>query len=243
MRLPADEIGHSRRDRLLDDEVVSEARHRTADQDQQRHRQELAAVVVKHLVGAGRTQEIDERADEAQDGDFDQRNDEADRHQCGEIGPDLPAITPVVAEQGRWRHAVIVIAKRIDAGLEETEHGLVSIRNRGQSRIRKRRRTPRRKRRNGRRNARKATTRGAALSRGRLGVRSRSAQQKERVAANACTHSEAERESIADGVQMSSNSKSFRLPQVRAARISQANNPRESAADTRVGSRSQLIKS
>ena len=164
---------------------MSEARHRTADEDQQRHRQELAAVVVKHLVGAGRTQEIDERADEAQDRDFDQRNDEADRHQNGEIRPDLPAIAPVIAEQARWRRAVIVIAKRIDAGLEETEHGLVSTGNRGQSRIRKRRRAPRQKA--ARRPAKREKGYGyeCGLSRGRLSVRSRSAQQKERVAANA----------------------------------------------------------
>ena len=66
------------------------------------------------------------------------------------IGPDLPAIAPVVAEQGRWRHAVIVVAKRIDAGFEETEHELVSNGNRGRSRIRKRRRARRQKRRSGR---------------------------------------------------------------------------------------------
>ena len=42
MRLPADEIGHARRDRLLDDEVMGEARQRTADEDQERHGQKLA---------------------------------------------------------------------------------------------------------------------------------------------------------------------------------------------------------
>jgi hypothetical protein len=30
----------------------------------------------------------------------------------------------VVADQVRWRHVVVVIAKRIDAGLEKTEHEL-----------------------------------------------------------------------------------------------------------------------
>ena len=131
MRLPADEIGHSRCDRLLDDQVVDKARHRTADEDQQRHRQELAAVGVKHRLRAGRTQEIDERADVTQDRDFDQRHDQADRHQRGQIGPDLQAIAPVVADQARWRRAVVMVAKRVDAGLEETEHGLVSTGNRG----------------------------------------------------------------------------------------------------------------
>ena len=150
MRLPADEIRHSRRDRLLDDEVMGEARQRAADEDQERHRQELAAIGMKHLIRAGRTQEIDERADEAQDRDFDQRDDEADRHQGDKIRPDLPAIASVVAEQGRWRRAVIVVAKRIDAGFEETEHELVSNGNRGRSRIRKRRRARRQKRRSGR---------------------------------------------------------------------------------------------
>ncbi len=147
MRLPADQIRHSRRDRLLDDEVVDETRRRAADEDQYSHRQELAAVSLKHLVGAGRTQEIDERADVTQDRDFDQRHDQADRHQRRKIGPDLQAIAPVVADEARWRHAVVVIAKRIDAGLEETEHGLISTGNRGRSRIRKRRPTRRRKRR------------------------------------------------------------------------------------------------
>jgi hypothetical protein len=216
MRLPADEIGHSGRDRLLDDEVVGEARQRTADQDQQRHRQELAAVIVQHLVGAGRAQEIDQRADEAQDRDFDQRNDQADRHQRGEKRPDLKAITPVIAEQARWRHAVVVIAKRIDAGLEEPEHGLVSIRNRGQSRIRKRRRTHRRKRRNGWRNEKKDKD---------LGVRTKAAD------ASASGHAALTRrggrprmpDAFAGEARVGRRrspdcveSKSFRLPQVRA---------------------------
>ena len=44
MRLPADEIGHPRRDRLLHDEVVGEARQRTPDENQQRHGQKFAAM-------------------------------------------------------------------------------------------------------------------------------------------------------------------------------------------------------
>jgi len=46
MRLPADEIGHPGCDRLLDDEIVGEARDRPADENQQRHSQKLAAVIL-----------------------------------------------------------------------------------------------------------------------------------------------------------------------------------------------------
>ena len=58
--------------------------------------------------------------------DFDQRDDQADRHQRGEERPDLPAIAPVIADQARRRHALVVLTKRIDAGFEETEHGFGS---------------------------------------------------------------------------------------------------------------------
>jgi hypothetical protein len=138
VRLPADEIGHPRRNRLLDDEVAGETRQRTADEDQERHRQKLAAVSLKDAFRARRAQHIDQRADEAQNRHFDQRNDQADRHQRGEKGPDLTAITPIVADEARGRHARIVITKRIDAGFKETEHGLWSTGNHGRSRIRKR---------------------------------------------------------------------------------------------------------
>ncbi len=80
MRLPADEIGHPRRDRLLDYEVMGEARQRTPDENQERHGQKLAAVGLRHLIRARRTQDVDQRADEAQDRDFDQRDEQADRH-------------------------------------------------------------------------------------------------------------------------------------------------------------------
>ena len=205
MRLPADEIGHSRRDRLLDDEVVGEARHRTADEDQQRHRQELAAVVVKHLIGAGRTQEIDERADEAQDRDLDQRNDEADRHQCGEIRARPAGNSARNSRTGSLAACCHRDRETDRCGSRRNGTWAGFHRNRGQSRIRKRRRTPRQKRRNGRRNARKATTSECGLSRGRLGVRSRSAQQKERVAANAARIRRRSASRVADGVQIASN--------------------------------------
>ena len=55
-----------------DDEVMGEARERTADQDQERHGEKRAAVSLKHVVRARRAQDVDQRADEAQDRDFDQ---------------------------------------------------------------------------------------------------------------------------------------------------------------------------
>ena len=124
VRLPADEIGHPRRDRLLDDEVMGEARERTADQDQERHGEKRAAVSLKHVVRARRAQDVDQRADEAQDRDFDQSNDQADRQERGEEGPDLPAIASVIADEARRRHAGVVVTKRVDAGFKETEHGI-----------------------------------------------------------------------------------------------------------------------
>ena len=122
--LPADEIGQSRGNRLLDDEIVREARHRPADEDQERHRQKLTAVILQDGFRPRRSQDIHEFADEAQDGDFDQRNDEADRHHGREERPDLAAIAPIIADEARGRRAWVVVAKRVDRGLEQMEHEL-----------------------------------------------------------------------------------------------------------------------
>jgi len=114
-----------------------------------------------------------------------------------------------------------VIAKRIDAGLEEPEHGLVSKQNRGQGRIRKRCRTPRRKRRSGRRNERKAATRGAALAAdasasgyAALSRRSGSPRVLHAFGGGARVGSRRSRDVV--------ESNSFRLPQVRANKIPRA---------------------
>ena len=135
MRLPADEVGHPRSDRLLREEIMREVGERTADENQQPHGQEFAAVFAEQSVRARRAQRVDEGADEAQDRHFDQRDDQADRHQCDEERPDLPAIAPVIAEQARGRHAFVVLAKRIDAGFEEAEHEKLSCRKRGRGPI------------------------------------------------------------------------------------------------------------
>ena len=105
---------------------------------EERHGEKLAAVDLKHLVWARRTQHVDERADEAQDRDLDQRDDQADRHQRDEKRPNLSAIASIVADEARRRHAFIVLAKRVEAGFKETEHGPWSTGNRGGSRIQKR---------------------------------------------------------------------------------------------------------
>src|ERR1700679_1660925 len=124
MRLPADEIGHPRRDRLLHDEVMGEARQRTPDENQARHRQKLTAMGAQRLIRARRTQHVDERDDEAQGRDYDQRDDQTDLHQRGDKRPNLSAIAAIVADEARRRHAFIVLAKRVEAGFKETEHGL-----------------------------------------------------------------------------------------------------------------------
>ena len=54
----------------------------------------------QQLVRGRRAQDVDDRADEAQDGDFDQRDDEADRHESGEEGPDLAAIARNSRQRG-----------------------------------------------------------------------------------------------------------------------------------------------
>jgi hypothetical protein len=105
---------------------MGEARQRATDEDQERHGQELEPMSCEQLVRGRRAQDVDDRADEAQDGDLDQRDDEADRHEGGEEGPDLPAIAPVIADEARRRRARVVVAKRVDAGFKETEHGFGS---------------------------------------------------------------------------------------------------------------------
>ena len=197
-------------------------------------------MVVKHLVGAGRTQKIDERADEAQDRDFDQRNDEADGHQGGEIGPDLPAIPSIEANQARWRHAVVVIAKRIDAGLEETEHGL-GFHSELQAEAGFGSEAGR--------DAENSETADETREKLRLGMRTK-AEDASGSAQAALSGRGGPRvlHAFGGGARVGSRrspdcveSKSFRLPQVRADTGSRGpDNPREPAADTLVASRSQL---
>jgi len=61
-------------------------------------------------------------ADETQDRHLDQRNDQANRHQREEKGPDLPAIAAKIGDQVSRRHAVVVIAKGIDQGFKKAKH-------------------------------------------------------------------------------------------------------------------------
>ena len=117
--LPADEIGHARRDRLLDHQIVGEARQRTADKDQERNGQKLPAMSLKQVVRVCLAEDVDEGADGAKDGDFDERDDEADRQHGGEKGPDLTTEPPIIADETRGRHARVVFAKRIDRGFKE----------------------------------------------------------------------------------------------------------------------------
>ena len=129
MRLPTDEVGHAGRDGLLCDQIVREARERSSHEHEQRHRQELIAVASEEFVARRVSEHIDQRADEAKHRDFDQRHREPDNHQRDEKRPDLPAKARVIADQRRRGRRLVMRAKRIDAGLEEPEHGSVHLGN------------------------------------------------------------------------------------------------------------------
>ena len=99
MRLPADEIGEGRRQRLLDEEVVEDGRDRPRDDDDEGHPGEGPAVVGEHRRRARRLEQVDDRADVAEDRHLDQRHDEADRHQREQHRPHLARVVPVEAER------------------------------------------------------------------------------------------------------------------------------------------------
>ena len=56
------------------------------------------------VEGGRRAQDVDDRAHEAQDRDFDQSDGQADRHHRDDEGPDLTAIASIIADEARRRH-------------------------------------------------------------------------------------------------------------------------------------------
>ena len=79
VRLPADEVGERRRQRLLDQKVVDDGRDRPGDDHDRRHPREGPAVVGEDAVGRRRLQHVDDRADVAKNRHLDQRDHQADR--------------------------------------------------------------------------------------------------------------------------------------------------------------------
>ncbi len=123
VRLPADEVGEARRDRLLGQEIVREARQRPDDQHQRRHAEKLEAMAGEDFGPRRRAQHVDQRSGEAEDRGLDERNDEAEHDQRRDQRPDLPAIAQVIGDDGRRRHALVMRAKWVDEAFERSEHG------------------------------------------------------------------------------------------------------------------------
>ena len=99
---------------------------RPQNEDDEPHEEKQAPVVLEQALRGRLAQKVDDLADEAQDGDLDQRGEQPARHQRGEKRPRLPTIAPVVADQRSGRLRLVMVAKDVDQRFEFAKHGLAS---------------------------------------------------------------------------------------------------------------------
>ena len=102
--LPADHVGHARRQRLVHQQIVQGVEQRPQDHRHHGHPQQLGAVLAKEVGAGRRLRQIHQAAEEAEQRNVDQGDDQADHDQHGEDRPDLADVIEVEAQDavGRW---------------------------------------------------------------------------------------------------------------------------------------------
>ena len=121
--LPADQAGHAGADGLVHQQVVQGAEDRAQQQGNHGHPDQLGAVDLEEVSGWCALGQVDDAAQVAEQGDFDQRTDQADHQQRGETRPHLAQVVKVEGQDFVGRGGAGRVAENIDQLFETTiEH-------------------------------------------------------------------------------------------------------------------------